>query len=116
MIQLQTLIDYCTNKKESSIEFPFGDVPVCFKFKGYIFAEIYPNKGNYKITVRCDAIMGEYYRKKYPGIVEPGYHTPRQQRRYKNTIMLEKEIEDKEVFKMIDESYETLLAKKQKNI
>ena len=76
MINLQELVDYCLSKQNAYIDFPFGDSPVCFKYDGRIFAEIYPGDDNYKITLRCDPVAGEYYRNKYPEIVIPGYHVP----------------------------------------
>jgi predicted DNA-binding protein (MmcQ/YjbR family) len=107
-IALQELIDYCTAKDNAEICFPFGDVPICFKFNGRIFIEIYPNDSDYKITVRCEPDIGECYREQYKDIVLPGYHVPLRQRKYKNTLLLDKEIEKNVVLEMIDHSYNTL--------
>lgn len=111
MIKLQKLIDYCLSKENAYIDFPFGDIPVCIKYNRHIFAEIYPEEDNYKITLRCDPGMGEYYRSKYPEIIIPGYHVPLRQRKYKNTVLLGKEISFVTVKKMIDHSYNTLCKK-----
>jgi predicted DNA-binding protein (MmcQ/YjbR family) len=107
-IGLQEIIDYCMKKNGSEIACPFGDIPICFKHNGRIFIEIYPNDGNYKITVRCEPIHGEYYRSTYPGNVIPGYHVPLRQRKYKNTVLLNDGIDKDKVLEMIDHSYETL--------
>ena len=112
MIDLQDLINYCSSKENAVINFPFGDSPVCFKYNGHIFAEIYPKEDQFKITLRCDPRVGEYYRNQYPEIVLPGYHVPLRQRKYKNTILLQSEIGFSEIKKMIDHSYETLCKKK----
>ena len=95
-------------KPNVEITFPFGDVPICFKHNGRIFIEIYPNYDNYKITVRCDPIIGEYYRTNYPEVIIPGYHVPLRQRKYKNTVLLDKGLHKKELLEIIDHSYCTL--------
>jgi predicted DNA-binding protein (MmcQ/YjbR family) len=110
-MMLQDLIDYCLSKKNSVIAFPFGDIPVCVKFNGHIFAEIYPGDSDYKITLRCHPAMGEGYRRKYPGIVLPGYHVPMRQRKYKNTVLLKNGIPESVIRDMIDHSYSTLTEK-----
>ena len=107
-------MDYCLLKENAYIDFPFGDIPICVKYNGHIFAEIYPNKNDYKITLRCNPENGQEYREKYPEIIIPGYHVPLKQRKYKNTIKLDNNIIGKEIYKLIDQSYETLLHKKQK--
>ena len=61
-IALQELVDYCSAKEDAEICFPFGDVPICFKYDGHIFVEIYPNDSDYKITVRCNPDIGACYR------------------------------------------------------
>ena len=112
MEKLNEIVDYCLSKKDAYIDFPFGDIPICIKYDGHIFAEIYPETNNYKITLRCEPEIGEMYREKYPEIILPGYHTPLKQRKYKNTIKLDNEIIGNEIYKLIDESYETLRIKK----
>ena len=115
MIKLNNIVEHCLSKEGAYIDFPFGDIPICIKYNGHIFAEIYPNDNDYKITLRCIPEMGQMYRKKYPEIIIPGYHVPLKQRKYKNTIKLDNNIIGKEVYKLIDESYKTLLEKS-KNI
>lgn len=109
-MNLRKLVNYCLSKENSYIDFPFGEIPICIKCDGHIFAEIYPDPDNYKITLRCDPIIGEFYRKKYEGIVIPGYHVPLRQRKFKNTVLLNGEISEKEIKKLIDLSYENLLV------
>lgn len=107
-IPLQELVDYCIGKPDSEISFPFGDVPVCFKHRGKIFIEIYPNADDFKITVRCEPAAGERCRARYPGIVVPGYHVPLRQRMHKITIFLNKGLSKHTVLDLIDRSYDTL--------
>lgn len=58
------------------IDFPFGDIPICIKVNKEIFAQLYPNKNDYKITLNCDRITAEFYRSQYPNIVVRGYYCP----------------------------------------
>lgn len=111
LIKLEDLIAYCKNKPEASLEFPFGKIPVCFKCRGRIFAEIYPNDDDYKITLRCEPEMREYFRQAFPANVVPAYHVPLRQRRHKMTVLLTGDLSDKTVREMIDRSYGTLIGR-----
>lgn len=44
------IIEYCLNKNKAYIDYPFGDIPICFKVNKKIFAELYPLDNDYKIT------------------------------------------------------------------
>lgn len=68
---------YCRNKHKVTEEFPFGDVPICYKLNGKIFAQLYPYEYDYKITLKCTVDAGQFYRMMYPGKVVRGYHCPR---------------------------------------
>lgn len=112
MLKLNEIVDYCLSKEGAYIDFPFGDIPICIKYNKHIFAEIYPNSDDYKITLRFEPETGKMYREKYPDIIIPGFHVPLKQRQYKNTIKLDNKIIGKELKNLIDLSYETLLGKK----
>ena len=45
---------YCLSKHKACEVYPFGKVPVCYKLNDKIFAQLYPDEGNYKITTRAD--------------------------------------------------------------
>jgi len=105
-MELQELIDYCLAREGSVVEFPFGDKPVCIKMNGRIVAEIWPDPDDYKITLRCEPGAGELYCEKYPGIVVPGYHVPLRQRRFKNTVWLDRGLAWDDLKEMIDHSFD----------
>lgn len=97
--------NYCLEKPGAYRDLPFGEVPICFKVKGKIFAQLYPDK----ITLKCTAFSGEAFRAAYPGVVVRGYHCPPVQRPYWNTIDLSR-FPHGELLMMIDHAYETVVA------
>ena len=96
---------YCLSKPKAVETYPFGEVPICYKINGKIFAQLYPDK----ITVKCTRFAGELFRQQYPGIVVRGYHCPPVQQPYWNTVALEN-FPAEELRYMIDHAYETVLA------
>ena len=102
---------YCLAQPGAYRDLPFGDVPVCFKLRGRIFAQLYPDK----ITLKCTAFSGEAFRSAYPGIVVRGYHCPPVQQPYWNTIDLTR-FPQEQLPMMIDHAYETVLSKLPKKV
>jgi len=110
----QDIIDYCTKKEKAEMAFPFGEIPICFKLYNRIFLELYPNKMDYKITVTCELVTGDFLRQVFNGIVVHGYHCPAAIRPYRNTVYLDNDVlADEQILEMIDTSY-YLVAKKLK--
>lgn len=102
---------YCLAKPKACETFPFGEVPICYKVKGKIFAQLYPDK----LTLKCTAFSGQMFRQAYPGIVVRGYHCPPVQQPYWNTIYLDR-FPAEELPMMIDHAYETVVASFPKRI
>lgn len=99
---------YCRSKWKACEDYPFGDIPICYRLNKKIFAQIYPNPENYKITLKCTMETGQFYRQVYPGVVVRGYHCPPVQQPYWNTIDLAG-LPDNELLNMIDHAYDTVL-------
>ena len=99
---------YCIRKPLVCETYPFGEVPICYKLNGKIFAQLYPSESDFKITLKCTADVGDFYRQIYPGQVVRGYHCPPVQQPYWNTVRLE-EFPDEELLHLIDLAYETVL-------
>ena len=102
--------EYCRSKHKATEEFSFGDVPICYKLGGKIFAQIYPYEHDRKITLKCTAEVGQFYRMVYPDKVVRGYHCPPIQQPYWNTICLD-DFPDDELLSMIDLAYNTVFVK-----
>ena len=105
------ILTYCLSKSGAYLDHPFGDVPVCVKVEKRLFAQLYPNPDDYKITLNCDMATGEFYRQVYPDAVTRGYHCPPIQQPYFNTVRLDGDLPDEELLKMIDHSYDTVVKK-----
>ena len=80
---------YCLSKHKACEAYPFGKVPVCYKLNDKIFAQLYPDEGNYKITLKCTADAAQFYRMVYPDKIVDGYHCSKVQKPYWNTIYLD---------------------------
>ncbi len=107
-MNVEEIKKYCLSKHKAYEECPFGDVPVCYKLNGKIFAQIYPYEYDYKITLKCTREEGEFFRMAYPEKVVRGYHCPPVQQPYWNTVYLDDFPED-ELLNMIDLAYDTVL-------
>lgn len=110
------IIEYCLNKNKAYIDYPFGDIPICFKVNKKIFAELYPLDNDYKITLKCDVLLAELYRKQYPNDIVRGYHCPPMQAIYRNTVYINKTVDDKLIFEMIDHSYDEVIKSFSKKV
>ncbi len=110
------IIEYCLNKNKAYIDYPFGDIPICFKVNKKIFAELYPLDNDYKINLKCDALLAELYRKQYTNDIVRGYHCPPMQAIYRNTVYINKTVDDKLIFEMIDHSYDEVIKSFSKKV
>lgn len=99
---------YCLAKPHACETYPFGEVPICYKLNGKIFAQLYPYPRDYKITLKCTLEAGEFYRSFYPGRVVRGYHCPPVQQPYWNTVYLA-DFPEEELRDLIDQAYRTVL-------
>ncbi len=106
-MQPEAIRQYCLSKHKAYEDLPFGETPICYKLNGKIFAQLYPCEHNYKITLKCTILEGDFYRQRYPGVVVRGYHCPPVQQPYWNTIYLSDFPED-ELWHMIDLAYEAV--------
>lgn len=105
MMKPEDIRQYCLAKPKAYEDRPFGDIPVCYKVNGKIFAQLYPDK----ITLKCTSFSGQMFRQAYPGVVVRGYHCPPVQQPYWNTIFLDRFPHD-QLPMMIDHAYETVVA------
>jgi predicted DNA-binding protein (MmcQ/YjbR family) len=101
----------CLEKQGAYEDLPFGPKPICFKVSGRIFAELYPNEENRRVTLTCDAAYAHALRLQFPDVVVPGYHCPERLKPYKNTICLDAFLDDEALKHLIAHAYETVIKK-----
>ena len=107
----QELIQYCLSKNGAYIDHPFGPDSEIIKVEKKIFAQFFQLKGVDTITLKCDAMTGQFYRQMFPNIVVRGYHCPPVQQPYFNTFPLDGSVPDEIIFEMIDHSYSVVVSK-----
>lgn len=107
--------EYCLSKNQAYEDHPFGDIPVCYKLNGKIFAQLYPKPEDFKVTLKCTADAGQFYRMVYPEKVVRGYHCPPVQQPYWNTIHLD-DFPEEELLQMIDHAYDTVFRSFSKKV
>lgn len=88
IMSTEDIIKYCLSKRKAYEDYPFGNIPICYKLNGKIFAQLYPNENDYKITLKCTSDVGQFFRSLYPDKVVRGYHCPPIQQPYWNTVYL----------------------------
>ncbi|HTY10175.1 MAG TPA: MmcQ/YjbR family DNA-binding protein [Bacteroidota bacterium] len=106
-LNLESIRTYCL-KKEGRIteEFPFDEVVLVFKVNRKIFILIMTDAHPLTINLKCDPERAIELREQYPAVI-PGYHM---NKKHWNTVLLDGTIPPKEVYAMIDHSFE-LIAK-----
>ncbi|HJD24529.1 MAG TPA: MmcQ/YjbR family DNA-binding protein [Firmicutes bacterium] len=113
----QQVLAYCLSKKGAYIDHPFGPDSTILKVgktpsrPGRIFAQVFVLKGRDSLTLNCERMAGELYRRLYPGVIVRGYHCPPVQQPYFNTFPLDGAVPDELVREMIDHSYDTVVGK-----
>lgn len=101
----------CLENMGAYVDLPFGPLPICFKVGGRIFAELYPNKEDRRLTLSCDAAFAHALRLQHPDVVTPGYHCPARLKPYKNTIRLDAFSDDEALQNLIAHAYQYVIRK-----
>jgi predicted DNA-binding protein (MmcQ/YjbR family) len=106
-LTLEAIREYCL-KKDGKIkeEFPFDEYILVFKVNGKIFILIMTDAHPLSINLKCDPERAIELRERYAAVT-PGYHM---NKKHWNTVVLDGTIPSREIFLMIDHSYD-LIAK-----
>jgi len=112
----QEVLEYSLKKPGAYLDYPFGDIPVCIKAGGKLFVQLYPVPDDYKITLKCESITGDFYKQLYPGRVVRGYHCPPVQQPYFITVHMDGSVPDADIRAMIDHSYVAAIARLSKKV
>ncbi|MFC1860897.1 MmcQ/YjbR family DNA-binding protein [Chloroflexota bacterium] len=96
---------YCITKKGVIEDFPFDELTVVFKVLGKIFA--LADVVFKRINLKCDPQNAVWLREKYPCVI-PGYHM---NKTHWNTVVIDGSVDDKLLYRWIDDSYDLVVAK-----
>ena len=64
-MMVEEIKNYCRNKHKVTEEFPFGDVPICYKLNGKIFALLLN-----MIDMAYDTVFSKFSKKEQKRILE----------------------------------------------
>jgi len=105
-MDIDAIRDYCLGKPGDVREgMPFGEDVLVFTVRKKIFLLMRLAVRPLSFNVKCDPSKAVELRETY-GAVQPGYHM---NKKYWNTVVLDGTIPTKEVFAMIDHSYDEVL-------
>lgn len=113
-MNIEDLRNYCLSKKGVTEGFPFDETTLVFKVLGKMFA-LTDTEKTFSINLKCEPQKAIELREQYT-YVKPGYHMSK---KHWNTIYPDESIDDSQIYKWIDDSYELVvskLTKKQKEL
>lgn len=105
MLTREEAIAFCLTLKDVYEDYPFRDpnwTVIRHRANKKVFAWIYEKDGRIWINVKCDPQWRDFFRSAFPSVV-PGYHLNKE---HWNSIILDGTVPEKEIRKMIGESYE----------
>jgi predicted DNA-binding protein (MmcQ/YjbR family) len=103
-LNIEELRDYCLQKPGTTEGLPFGDDTLVFKVgeKLFLLAGI---KSGDRFNVKCDPERAIELRERYTE-VQPGYHM---NKKLWNTVYMNGSLTQKQLYEMIDHSYDLVL-------
>lgn len=113
MKEKKEAIAYCLSYEAVYEDYPFHDPNWCVirhKENGKVFAWIFDKDGYVWINVKCDPEWRDFWRSAYASVV-PAYHL---NKTYWNSMILDGSIPEKDIKRMIGESYDLTKGKKRK--
>lgn len=111
----QEALDYGLSFPETYVQAPFRDSNwelIRIKNSKKAFLWVYEKDGFVNLNVKVNPQWRDFWREVYPSVI-PGYH---QNKKYWNTIILDGSIPEKEIKRMITESYDLLTDSPTKRI
>ena len=111
-MNVEELREYCLSVKGATDGFPFDDVSLVLKVLGKMFALIPLDNPALQISLKCDSEQAIELRERYT-CVEPAYHF---NKKFWNTIYLNREMPDEEVKKWIHHSVDEVMKKLPKRV
>lgn len=107
------MIELCSQYTDVYEDYPFHDgnwALMRHKSNKKTFACIYEREGRVWVNVKCDPEWRDFWRSAFSSVI-PAYH---QNKEHWNSIILDGEIPEFEIVRMIDESYRLTKGKETK--
>ena len=112
MLILEDIRTYCVAKKGVKEDFPFDFSTLTFKVGGKIFALTDIDAPDLRVNLKCDPMLALELRERYSQITE-GYHM---NKKHWNTVKIDGAIEDEEILRLIDHSYDLVVRGLKKSL
>lgn len=103
---------YCLSLKNTTESLPFDDVSLVFKVENKMFLLLPLDAEEPSISLKCHPDFTEELRERYRA-VEPAWHF---NKKYWNTIYLDRDMPDEEIRQWIRHSYREVIAKLPKKL
>ena len=104
-MHIEQFREACLSKKGAEETFPFGEDTLVYKVAGKMFALTSFSDSGF-CNLKCDPAKAMELRAQY-NAVEPGYHMNKQ---HWNTIAYNKDLPDQDILKLLQHSYELVVA------
>ncbi len=106
-MNIEAFRDYCLRKKGVEETFPFDETTLVFKVLGKMFALTGLDEIEFKANLKCDPERGIELREEHPDDITPGWHMSKV---HWNTVQFEGGLDDGFLRKMVDDSYNLVVA------
>ena len=106
-MNIETFRDYCLRKKGVEETFPFDDVTLVFKVMGKMFALTGLDADEFTVNLKCDPDRAAELREAHPDDIIPGWHM---NKKHWNTVLFEGSLDEAFLKKLIDHSYDLVVA------
>ena len=104
-MDIEQFREYCLAKKGVTEDFPFGEVTLCLRVGGKIFAITGLDAERFSVNLKCDPDYALELREQYPE-VQPGWHM---NKKHWNTVDFEGALDERLLRTLVDHSYEQVV-------
>ncbi len=111
MISFEDIRNYCLSKGGVTEDFPFDMTTLVFRVGDKMFLLTDVQSKELSVNLKCEPGLSLQLRSTYES-VKPGYHM---NKKHWNTVIIDGNIPDKEIFMMIDHSYDLVFKKLKKS-
>lgn len=102
----ETIKRYCLAISGTTEDYPFDSETMVFKVLGKMFALVSLDENPSRINLKCDPAQAPVLRAMHDSI-QPGYHMNKE---HWNTIILDGSLPAELIWRLIDESYDLVVA------